>query len=619
MNYKFLIYISYNYAIPIGKPLQEEIEKRGHTVKWFSDIEKTNTFFTTKESVIYTIKDVIYYKPDIVLCATNLVPDFITGIKVQIFHGFLAKKRPSKRHIFSEFRMRGLFDLYCTQGPSTTSIFKKLAVKYKYFEVIETGWSKMDPLFPIEVSKKNNPPIILIASTFTSRLSLAHDDTVFKEIFRIAETGKFKFNMVLHPKMDKEVVTKWKNLKSSNFTFYDTTDLVPLYKEANILFADTTSAIQEFLLQKRTVVTYKHTFKYDYLIHVNNIKNLEKVFYNALSYPQEVIDKIEPFILDLHPYFDGKSSKRVIDTTISFLHNDKRFLKPKPFNLIRKIKVRKQLNYFTFKSFNKPYTINFTNQKDISQDNSTKLSAVIITYNEEEHLEKCLTSLVEVADEIIVVDSFSTDQTKEICKAFNVTFIEHKFEGYIEQKNYAISMASNDYILSLDGDEALSEELKDSVLKVKQNWDCDGYYSKRVNNYCGQWIKHSDWYPDKKLRLFKKDSGEWKGINPHDSYTLKKNKKAGKLKGDLFHWIYRDYDEHKQKVENFSTIAAKAYYKLGIKSSLFKIIYRPAWAFFKSYFIRLGFLDGKNGYRICLQTYNVTSLKYKKLYNHWHK
>ncbi len=248
-----------------------------------------------------------------------------------------------------------------------------------------------------------------------------------------------------------------------------------------------------------------------------------------------------------------------------------------------------------------------------------KISAVIITHNEEEHLEKCLSSLIDVVDEIVVIDSYSTDKTENICKAYNVKFIQHKFEGYIEQKNFAIKQATYNYLLSLDGDEALSEQLKDSILKVKNNWKYDGYYSNRLNNYCGQWIKHSDWYPDKKLRLFKRNSGEWRGINPHDSYTLKKNKEAGKLKGNILHWIYRDYDEHKEKVENFSTIAAGAYYKLGIKSSIFKIIYRPAWAFFKSFFLRLGFLDGKNGYRICLQTYNVTSLKYKKLYKLWYE
>lgn len=246
-----------------------------------------------------------------------------------------------------------------------------------------------------------------------------------------------------------------------------------------------------------------------------------------------------------------------------------------------------------------------------------KLSAVIITYNEEEHLEKCLSSLVGIADEIIVVDSFSTDRTPEICKAFHVTFIQHAFEGYIEQKNYAVSLANNDYILSLDGDEALSEALKTSILKVKQNWQFDGYYCNRLNNYCGQWIKHSDWYPDKKLRLFKKESGQWKGINPHDCYTLRKGLKAGKLNGDILHWVYRDYAEHNKKIERFSTIASEAYFKLGKKSSIWKIIYRPTWAFFKAYFLRLGFLDGLNGWIICLQTYNVTFLKYVKLYRLW--
>jgi len=248
-----------------------------------------------------------------------------------------------------------------------------------------------------------------------------------------------------------------------------------------------------------------------------------------------------------------------------------------------------------------------------------QISGVIITYNEEEHIEKCLMSLTDVVDEILIVDSFSTDKTQGICEQFNVRFIQHKFEGYIEQKNYALSLATHDYILSLDGDEALSDTLKESILKVKKNWEHDGYYSNRMNNYCGQWIKHSDWYPDRKLRLFKKGSGEWKGINPHDSYTLKTDKIKGNLNGDLLHWIYKDYKEHNIKVDKFSTIAAESYYKLGKKSSILKIIYRPIWAFFKAYFFRLGFLDGLNGFIICVQTYNVTFLKYIKLYQLWNK
>jgi len=248
-----------------------------------------------------------------------------------------------------------------------------------------------------------------------------------------------------------------------------------------------------------------------------------------------------------------------------------------------------------------------------------KISAVIITYNEEEHLEKCLSSLVNVVDEIVVVDSFSTDKTPKICKKHNVKFIQQNFLGYIEQKNFALSNATHEYILSLDGDEALSDELKASILETKANWVHDGYYFNRLNNYCGQWIRHSDWYPDRKLRLFRKESGEWKGINPHDTFTLKNGKKAGKLKGNLLHWIFSNYAEHNLKVERFSSIAAKAYFDMGKKSSLWKIFYRPLWAFLKAYFLRLGFLDGLNGFIICVQTYNVTFLKYIKLWELWKK
>jgi glycosyltransferase involved in cell wall biosynthesis len=248
-----------------------------------------------------------------------------------------------------------------------------------------------------------------------------------------------------------------------------------------------------------------------------------------------------------------------------------------------------------------------------------KLSGVIITYNEEEHLRKCLSSMVDVVDEIIVVDSYSTDKTEEICKEFNVTFVQQKFLGYFEQKNFAVTQANHDYILSLDGDEALSDRLKTSILELKKEWKHPGYYCNRRNNYCGKWIRFSDWYPDKKLRLFKKDSGEWKGINPHDTYKLKPKLKSGKLKGDILHWIYRDYNEHKEKVEHFSTIGAQSYFELNISASLFKVYFRPSWAFFKAYFLRLGILDGVYGWRICKQTFITTYLKYSKLRQHWKK
>ena len=361
MQYKFLIYISYSYAIPIGNPLEDEIKKRGLDVFWFSDLEDGKQALKNKTNVLSSIQDVLNYKPHIVLTATDSVPDFINALRVQIFHGFNAQKRPTKKNTFSHFRIRGFFDLYCTQGPSTTQGFKAQAKIYPHFEVIETGWSKVDPLFPIENKIKNNIPTVMIASTFTERLSLAHNNSVFNKIKELSQSGRYNFLMVLHPKIPKELVEKWSGLNGNHFSFYDTTDLIPLFKKADIMFADTTSAIQEFLLQKKPVVSFNHTFKHKYLIHVDNASYIEDAFIEALKYPDELQKNIVSFINDLHPYFDGKSSKRIIDASIQFLHRDKSHLKSKPLNLMRKFKMRKRLNYYTLKSYNKPFTLTLNN------------------------------------------------------------------------------------------------------------------------------------------------------------------------------------------------------------------------------------------------------------------
>jgi len=356
--YKFLIYISYSYALPIGTPLEKEILKRGYQVKWFSDHEDGKLAIRSKLNYLEKIQDVVNYNPDIILSASDIVPDFINALKVIIFHGFLTYKRPNKNYKEAHFNIRGFFDLYCSQGPSTTIPFSELAQEKKTFEVIETGWSKVDPLFPLELKPISQVPVIFIASTFTERLSLAHNNTVFEEIKKLSKTGKFNFMMVLHPKIPTEIVNKWKSLNGKHFEFFNTTDLIPLFKKADIMFADTTSAIQEFLLQIKPVVTFNHTIEHDYLINIKDSELIETAFDKALTHPNYLLKNIENFVSQLHPYSDGKSSKRVIDATITFLNKDKKYLKSKPLNLIRKYKMRKQLNYFTLKSFNKPYTFN---------------------------------------------------------------------------------------------------------------------------------------------------------------------------------------------------------------------------------------------------------------------
>ncbi len=242
-----------------------------------------------------------------------------------------------------------------------------------------------------------------------------------------------------------------------------------------------------------------------------------------------------------------------------------------------------------------------------------KLSAVIITFNEEKNIRRCLESLVGIADEIVVVDSFSTDSTEKICSEFDVKFISHKFDGHIQQKNWAITQATNKYVLSLDADEALSEELQQSIFEVKNNWQHDGYCFNRLTNYCGKWIKHGHWYPDVKLRLWDSTKGKWRGKNPHDTYLLDSGEKGNHIKGDLLHYSYYTIDEHWTQADKFSKIAAKAYFDSGKKSSWFKILFSPISRFISSYFLNLGFLDGKYGWIIAKITYWETQQKYLKL------
>jgi len=243
-----------------------------------------------------------------------------------------------------------------------------------------------------------------------------------------------------------------------------------------------------------------------------------------------------------------------------------------------------------------------------------QLSVVIITHNEEKNIARCIDSVQGVADDIVVVDSFSTDRTEEICKSKNVRFVQHKFDGHIEQKNWAITKAKFPHILSLDADESLSDELKKSILAVKNNWAKDGYYMNRLTNYCGQWIRHCGWYPDRKLRLFDSRKGKWGGMNPHDKYEMSWNDKvAGFVAGDILHYSYYSVDQHYKQAENFAEISAKAMYLKGRTISSFMIYLKSVFKFFRNYFFKLGFLDGRYGYIICKITAWETFLKYSKL------
>ncbi|MCB0803785.1 MAG: glycosyltransferase family 2 protein, partial [Flavobacteriales bacterium] len=239
-----------------------------------------------------------------------------------------------------------------------------------------------------------------------------------------------------------------------------------------------------------------------------------------------------------------------------------------------------------------------------------KISAVIITFNEERNIERCLLSIKDIVDEIVVVDSYSKDATKSICEKYNVRFIEHPFDGHIEQKNWAKDQATNNYILSLDADEALDKDLQKSVLIAKNDWKYDSYKMNRLTNYCGKWIRHSGWYPDTKLRLFDRRKGEWGGSNPHDKYLPVEGAKIGYLKGDILHYSYYTRQEHLNQLEYFSEIASKDLYQKGKKATYFKLILNPIASFIKAYFLKMGFLDGLAGFHISRLAAYSNYLKY---------
>ncbi|RJP28096.1 MAG: glycosyltransferase family 2 protein [Candidatus Omnitrophota bacterium] len=224
-----------------------------------------------------------------------------------------------------------------------------------------------------------------------------------------------------------------------------------------------------------------------------------------------------------------------------------------------------------------------------------KLSASIITYNEEKDIRGCLEGLSWV-DEIVVLDSFSNDKTIEICKEFNkVKIYQVEWHGHIKQKNIALSKTSHEWVISLDADERLDPELKQEIVEImrKDVSKFNGYCMPRISYYLGRWIKHSGWYPNYQLRLFRKSQAYWGGRDPHDKIIL--NGGCEKLKGHILHYPYKDLDEHLQKISNYTFIMAKSDYECGKKPNLLKIIFLPVLKFIDMYILKAGFLDSTPG------------------------
>ncbi len=240
------------------------------------------------------------------------------------------------------------------------------------------------------------------------------------------------------------------------------------------------------------------------------------------------------------------------------------------------------------------------------------LSAVVITLNEEANIGRCLASLAPVADELLVVDSGSTDRTVEIAERMGAKVLFRKFDSFMGQKNFAVEQAAHPFVLSIDADECLDEDLQNSILKVKVKGAAPGYRMKMLTLYCGRWIRHSGWYPDPKLRLFDRRLGRWAGKNPHEKFEFFEKTAPPLLDGHLLHFSYKTAAEHRRKADFYSTLAARFLAEQKGRIWWVKMAVNPVAKWLKVYVVNLGFLDGRAGWQIARLAALETFWKYRK-------
>lgn len=346
---RYLMYVEQNYSFAILRPLQEAILNRGGEVAWFIAGQEANrNLISDNETLLTTVEQVQAFKPIAVFVPGNVVPNFFPGIKVGVFHGFFAGK-----HGMDHFNIRGFFDLYCPQGPNTTGPFQELANKYGFFRVRQTGWPKLDPLFKTNnartvdnIDKLSTKPTVLFASTFSRNMTAAPH--VFETIKRLSQSGEWNWLITLHPKMDKDIITKYKSIEGEHLRFIENSGVLSALQEADVMLCDTSSIISEFIVLKKPVVTFRTHSNGEHLINIEEVDEVEKALRYALTKPSKLMQKILSYGQMIHPNTDGLSSERVLEAVDWFIAEGHKGLKKKPLNLLRTYKIRKKLGYFKF-------------------------------------------------------------------------------------------------------------------------------------------------------------------------------------------------------------------------------------------------------------------------------
>jgi CDP-glycerol glycerophosphotransferase (TagB/SpsB family) len=336
----YLLYGSERYALAILRPLQTAIRARGDRVAWFFDGPGGEELHAD-EQWFKSVREARQFNPIAVLTSSNHAPHFFPGVKTEVFHGFDAGK---PRHIY----IRGFFDLYCTTGPGDTAAFSAIAEKLQFFAVRETGWPKLDPFMREHASAEPPPvreqPVILYHSTFSPSWSAA--PILYDTIRELVRTQPWRWIVTLHPKSSAETVAKYRALEGEKLHFATEDNILDLFPQVDMMISDTSSALNEFLLTYKPVVTYKNRRPGPQLIDIDQPELLLPSIQRALARPPELMRAVREYADSIHPYRDGRSSERVLDAVDQFIAAGARNPKPLPRNWWRKLKLRKRIGYW---------------------------------------------------------------------------------------------------------------------------------------------------------------------------------------------------------------------------------------------------------------------------------
>lgn len=343
----YLLFATERYALPILAPLAEALHASGQQVAaWFEDGAAGSTLPQVRN---VDLREALALRPRAVFSAANWVPTFLSGAKVQLFHGFNVQKRDNER---GHFRVRGMFDLYCTQGPATTAPFRALADRLGHFAVAETGWPKLDPLFRDDGGESaalreaaGTRPVVLFGSTFTERLSAAPH--LYEQIAADIAAGGHYWLLTLHPKCPPALFERYRALAGVNARFIEPEQVMAAQRAADVLVSDTSSIVSEFIVQHKPVVTFRNRVPQPHMIDFDDAAQLPAMLARALHPETSLRREIERYADSIHPFRDGRSSERVIAATEDFLSGEMGRLKRKPLgNWLRSLQIRRDLGYW---------------------------------------------------------------------------------------------------------------------------------------------------------------------------------------------------------------------------------------------------------------------------------